>query len=783
MDTSPPSPQKRPAPSSDASEDDLHTAKKLRADEDIVAEPVPLPDEAPEKKAALAEDSPDTPRPQIMLNNIPLCGKKEIEKFCKRSGLEPVDIPKIKKGPKWRHCILVCRDEDHRDLVWNTLLGREWKHGPVELVRHNPVHTPRPPPVPKEVVANADNLTPEQRICNQVTPLWEMSYEEQLVKKQKKMYGLMKKLKDNMKNFGNANDKRRNGKGHGGAGKSAESSPAPQEADASEASDKVKREKNDLGYVPQAISDNNGLLCPLEKIIPSPQQDGYRNKCEFSFGKNFEGKATVGFLLGLFKEGKINVLEPTPCKNVSPEALKIAQVMQKFLREKAKLEVYDRVAKTGFWRQMQVRTLRSGEVSILVQYAPFDVDRKEVADDLERMRTAYNEARANHEVTITSFLIQEHQGNFNGIMSMDQAPTHLIQGFPWIHEELLGLKFRISPGAFFQVNTPGTEALYSLIRDWCAVGYTDSVNKAQEPEKTTKRQWRLLNWPLEWLSGKERALAEKLQGIKQEVKIEPGVVLDAETEDDTTITYPPDRPIIDILTNITGDDAPLKEGGDPRWEEMFETMLVRKRAFEAEREQAVADAKGSAGDVGVDVKGDIREKESNVVLLDLCCGTGTIGLSMAGNVKKVVGIEMVQAAVTDAKANAKLNGIENVSFYVGKLEDRIWDVLHDHVRGEEEVVAVLDPPRMGVDKKVVQTIRECPGIHRVIFVACDAEKSLQNFVDLLRPTSNKFKLGPFRLVRAQPVDMFPHTEHTELVLEFEREVVAPEVKEVKEGDV
>lgn len=79
---------------------------------------------------------------------------------------------------------------------------------------------------------------------------------------------------------------------------------------------------------------------------------------------------------------------------------------------------------------------------------------------------------------------------------------------------------------------------------------------------------------------------------------------------------------------------------------------------------------------------------SEITLLDICCGTGTIGLSLAKHLYKVVGIEMCEEAVVDARENAKLNGITNAEFIVGKAEDVLRDVLH---RPYNNVVAIVYP--------------------------------------------------------------------------------------------
>ncbi|RKP40206.1 TRM2 tRNA methyltransferase 2-like protein A [Dimargaris cristalligena] len=175
--------------------------------------------------------------------------------------------------------------------------------------------------------------------------------------------------------------------------------------------------------------------------------------------------------------------------------------------------------------------------------------------------------------------------------------------------------------------------------------------------------------------------------------------------------------------------------------------------------------------------GQAEPAPSDAVLLDLCCGTGTIGLSMASAFRKVVGIETIPAAIEDAQINAAVNKVENAEFFVGRVEDTLpkqLERLNQEAleRGQPtSVVAVLDPPRAGLDRSAIQAVRACRSINRVVFVACDFAASLQNVVDLCRPTTNKFAAHPFRPVQAVPVDLFPDTKHCELVIELVRDYI------------
>ncbi|KAI8990115.1 S-adenosyl-L-methionine-dependent methyltransferase [Pilobolus umbonatus] len=159
------------------------------------------------------------------------------------------------------------------------------------------------------------------------------------------------------------------------------------------------------------------------------------------------------------------------------------------------------------------------------------------------------------------------------------------------------------------------------------------------------------------------------------------------------------------------------------------------------------------------------DESKKTTLLDLCCGTGTIGITMANKVDKVIGIEMIPAAIEDAKLNAAINNISNVEYYAAKVEDKMDVVIKET---NEDVVAVLDPPRNGVHSSVIQAVRESKQIQRVIYISCDAKQAMQNFIGLCRPTSNRFKGIPFRPSKVVSIDLFPHTDHSELMIEFVR---------------
>lgn len=135
-------------------------------------------------------------------------------------------------------------------------------------------------------------------------------------------------------------------------------------------------------------------------------------------------------------------------------------------------------------------------------------------------------------------------------------------------------------------------------------------------------------------------------------------------------------------------------------------------------------------------------------LLDLYCGTGTIGLTMADDVKRLVGVEIVPQAIEDAKINAKVNGIENAEFYCGDAAEVATklDIKPD--------VVIVDPPRKGMAESLIDTVVSMEP-SRIVYISCDP-------ATLARDCARFASYG-YRTLRARPIDMFPRTAHVETV--------------------
>ncbi|XP_036978987.1 tRNA (uracil(54)-C(5))-methyltransferase homolog-B [Acanthopagrus latus] len=159
-------------------------------------------------------------------------------------------------------------------------------------------------------------------------------------------------------------------------------------------------------------------------------------------------------------------------------------------------------------------------------------------------------------------------------------------------------------------------------------------------------------------------------------------------------------------------------------------------------------------------------------LLDVCCGTGAIGITMSPRVDRIIGIELIEQAVEDARHNAALNNVLNCEFIPGKAEVVLPGLMTQlSSAGGGPVSAVVNPARAGLHRRVVQALRNQPAIRKLVYVSCKPDgEAMKNFRQLCCAPDPWMKLTgeAFSPTLAVPVDMFPHTPHCEVVLLFER---------------
>ncbi|XP_077456327.1 tRNA (uracil-5-)-methyltransferase homolog A [Stigmatopora argus] len=532
---------------------------------------------------------------KVEIRNVPkFIGFNDLKKFLARHGLNPHKVKLMNKQP---FAFVTFKNEEERDKAMKMLHGMQWKGNVLSVKLAKPKADPIQRKRRQEEGEGGEGQPPSKRgegdepeeplsvqIANVVTPLWKVPYDEQLRRKEQDVVAVLQRL----------------------------------------AKEIASTNKAMLPWLFDIKGKHNRMCCPMEPIHPSPIQTEYRNKCEFliSMGADGEDK-TVGFRLGKYKGGSCAVVGPAEACHVSAEGKKVAHEFQKFIRS-TPYAVYSPETYEGHWKQLTVRTSMTKQTMAVAFFNPQKIEESELDALKNSMKKYFMEGEGKDSGITSLYFVRDGQRKSPNI---EDLPCELIAGDACIHEELLGVKFRISPHSFFQINTAGAEVLYSTVGEW------------------------------------------------------------AQLNEDSTV-------------------------------------------------------------------------------LDVCCGTGTIGLSLAKRVKKVIGIESCQEAVKDAEANAKFNGFTNVEFHCGKAEDLFPNILNS--LASPNITAIVDPPRAGLHSKVILAIRRAEHLKRLIYVACNAKAAMNNFIDLCRAPSNRVHGAPFQPVRAMAVDMFPQTSYFEMILLFER---------------
>ena len=337
---------------------------------------------------------------------------------------------------------------------------------------------------------------------------------------------------------------------------------------------------------------------PFLGIKGSPKEFAYRNKMEFSFGDEYKDGPLS---LGLHKKGSTyDVLTACDCKIVHEDFTKILTCVLAYFKER-NASYYHKISHEGYLRHLLVRRAENtGEILVnLVTTSQEEWDLMPLVQEVLGLPL---------EGKVVGFL---HIINDSLADVVKRDETKVLYGQDYFYEELLGLKFKITPFSFFQTNSLGAEVLYSTAREF--VG---------------------------------------------------------ETKDRT--------------------------------------------------------------------------------IFDLYSGTGTIAQILAPVAKEVIGVEIVEEAVTAAKENAEANGLTNCSFLAGDVLKVI-----DEIEEKPDFI-VLDPPREGIHPKALPKIVDLYRCEKMLYISCKPTSLARDLVEFA-------KYG-YRVEKVCCVDMFPGTVHVETVV-------------------
>ena len=190
----------------------------------------------------------------------------------------------------------------------------------------------------------------------------------------------------------------------------------------------------------------------IQKILPSPITEGYRNKCEFTVGINAETKDpyTVGFVRGKYSDGNISVEDPFECIDICPVSMMEEVKKFKEFIKSTEYPPYDSIKNIGVWKALEVRVNRIGNVMITIV-----IDIRQIKDD----------DKLNIKNKILSFYSKENEkfSVFTKHVGRKEQVNHIL-GPTAMAEDVCGHSFQIASGSFFQINTEGATVLYDTIR-------------------------------------------------------------------------------------------------------------------------------------------------------------------------------------------------------------------------------------------------------------------------------------------------------------------------------
>jgi 23S rRNA (uracil1939-C5)-methyltransferase len=211
--------------------------------------------------------------------------------------------------------------------------------------------------------------------------------------------------------------------------------------------------------------------------------------------------------------------------------------------------------------------------------------------------------------------------------------------------------------------------------------------------------------------------------------------------------------VISVVNNINGRSAGIATGEYERLLAGAPTLLERIEPFEFELSANSFFQTNTRGAQRLyeTVKG-FADLKGGQTLLDLYCGTGTIAIYLAAGAGRVIGLEVSDSAVEDARRNSRRNGVDNCRFIAGDVRRTLPEL---EIRPE---VMVIDPPRAGMHEDVVRQVMRL-GPQKIVYVSCNPATMARDML-LLKEA--------YRLTEVQPVDMFPHTFHIEAVAQLEK---------------
>ena len=165
----------------------------------------------------------------------------------------------------------------------------------------------------------------------------------------------------------------------------------------------------------------------------------------------------------------------------------------------------------------------------------------------------------------------------------------------------------------------------------------------------------------------------------------------------------------------------------------------------------------------------LADISKNDTVIDAYCGIGTIGIVASKKAGKVIGVELNSEAVSDAKINASINNIKNVTF----VNADAGDFLVEYAKNAKADVVIMDPPRSGSTPEFLNSLLKIKP-DRIVYISCGPDTQARDIKVLVK--------GGYKVMACQPFDLFPHTEHVETVVKLSLKKDTPKIEVTMEPD-
>ena len=452
------------------------------------------------------------------------------------------------------------------------------------------------------------------------------------------------------------------------------------------------------GRVRDALVRIGGLDSPeVFPVIGCDSPDRTRNKAEFPIGRDAGGRIAIGAHMA----GSRTVVPLDDCLLQKPAAVRAMRWLSERL---------DGLGCACHLTNLVTRVNRRGELmAVLCADAPVESAVRALVPEMVRTLP---------ELRSLYFLLQNRRPSH----ALDGRCMHLW-GQRALDDELMGLTFSLSPQSFFQVNAEQAERLYEVALAAVGLGAEDARAHHQPEAGYAVPQTELEMGDSSLPAGRTPA-----------------------RDASARMSHRPEAGCAASQTGSEMGDSSLPAGQTPARD------ASARVSHQPEAGCAVPQTGSEMGNSSLPA-GRTPARDVEVRVLDAYCGVGTIALAAARRACDVLGVEIVAPAVADAVQNARRNDMDGRARFV--CADAASEIPRRIARGERFDAVVLDPPRKGVDEKLLRALL-LAAPPRIAYVSCDPA-TLARDVRILCE-------GGYHLEWAQPVDMFPWTGHVECVV-------------------